>query len=146
MALPKLLSDKDWEKIELYMKAGASQARVAESFNISHETLRKRFKEKYGEDYKNVNESLRRTGELLIEATQFQKALAGNTQLLIWLGKVRCSQKEPEFTPTVAPLQDDIDKDHVIMQLRYKLDRLKNLLGKDGEAFKGELGQTENKS
>lgn len=86
----------DWEKFELYVKAGASQKRIAESFGIEPDTLRSRVKEKYGVDYTTYATSLKTTGELLIEAVQFQQALAGNTKMLIWLGKVRLGQKEPD--------------------------------------------------
>lgn len=120
----KDFTPQEWDKIELYMKAGATQKRIAEAFRVETDTLRTKFKERYGDSYHNVNESFRRTGELLIEATQFQKALGGNISMLIWLGKVRCGQREPELLSAVPPQQVQIDKDHIIMQLQHKIQTL----------------------
>ncbi len=121
----KEFTSNEWEKIELYMKSGATQKRIAESFGMEPDTLRARLQEKYGDSYHNINESFRRSGELLIEATQFQKALQGNVQLLIWLGKVRCGQKDPDHASILPPNQNNIDKDHLIMRLQHQLDSLK---------------------
>jgi hypothetical protein len=126
--MSKSFTAQEWEKIELYMKAGATQKRIAESFHVDVDTLRAKFKDRYGEDYSAVSESFRRTGELLIEATQFQKAISGNISMLIWLGKVRCGQRESEIISTTSPLQTDIDKDHIIMQLNHKIKMMSNLI------------------
>ena len=111
----------DWDKVNLYLKAGASQKKIAESLGIDRDTLRDRVKEKYGEDYSAYSASLHSMGELLIEVTQFQKALSGNIQMLLWLGKIRLGQKEPDLINTKAPSQEDINKDHIIMELQHKL-------------------------
>lgn len=129
--LRKEFTDIDWERIELYMKAGADHKRIAESFGLEPETLRIRIRERYGEPYQKVNDTFKRRGELLIEATQFQKALSGNVQMLLWLGKIRCGQKEPENVNNIPPNQSEIDKDHVIMQLKHKIQQMSELLGKD---------------
>jgi hypothetical protein len=134
----KILTERDWEKIELYMKAGATQIRIAEAFGMERDTLRKKIQQRYDEDYAVVVNRFRTTGELLIEATQFQKALAGNIQLLIWLGKIRCGQREPDNVATLPPAQNEIDKDHVIMELQHKIETLNELLAKYGHEREAE--------
>ena len=114
----------DWAKFELYLKAGATQTKIAKSFGIDPETLSYRVKDHYGMSYTDYSTSLHSTGELLIEATQFQKALAGNIQMLLWLGKIRCGQREPEMVSSIPPQQEYIDKDHVIMQLQHQITTL----------------------
>ncbi len=54
------------------------------------------------------------------------KALSGNTQLLIWLGKVKLGQREPDMLSATPSNQDDIDKDQIIMQLQHKITELEN--------------------
>lgn len=85
-----------WDKVELYLMSGASQKKIADSLGIHQDTLRDRVKEKYGVDYSTYSTSKSQTGELLLEAAQMQKALKGNTQMQIWLGKVKLGQREPE--------------------------------------------------
>lgn len=116
--MPKAFKELDWDKINLYLKAGATQTRIAESLGINRDTLRDRVKEKYGVEYSAYSASMRSTGELLIEATQLQKALAGNITMLLWLGKVKLGQKEPDSISTIAVNQAEIDKDHEIMRLK----------------------------
>jgi hypothetical protein len=126
MGEEKEFTNKEWDRIELYMKAGASQKRIAESFGICTATLKNKVFKRYGENYEAVCRGFNTMGELLIEATQFQKALGGNIQLLIWLGKIRCGQREPEIISTIPPAQENIDKDHIIMQLKHKIRQLES--------------------
>lgn len=116
----------DWDKIEFYLKAGATQKKIAQSLCISEDTLRSRVKKKYEMDYSVFSASLQSKGELLIEVKQFEKALSGNIQMLLWLGKIRCNQRESHITSTISPIQNEIDKDHIIMQLHHRITELEN--------------------
>lgn len=111
----------DWEKLELYLKSGCTQETICKNFGISDDALRAQVKKKYNQEYQDFAGSLRSEGIALIEATQMKKALQGNITMLLWLGKIRCNQREPEPIQYLAPKQDDIDKDHRIMELEYKL-------------------------
>lgn len=132
------LTPKDWEKIELYMKAGATASRIADSLGIDKGALATKVKQRYGEDFAKIYAQFKCTGELLIEATQFQRAIAGNIQMLLWLGKVRLGQREPDNVSYIPPAQESIDRDHLIMQLKYKIQIQQDLLEKYG--YKPEAG------
>jgi hypothetical protein len=54
------------------------------------------------------------------------KALSGNAQMLIYLGKVRLGQREPEMIQNLAVNQHQIDQSHLIMQLQHEIEQLKN--------------------
>ena len=84
----------DWEKVDLYLKAGCTQENIAKSLGFSVDKLHARVRSDKGMEYTEYAERLRSTGVMLIEATQLQKALQGNITMLMWLGKVRCGQKE----------------------------------------------------
>ena len=116
----------DWKKIELYMKAGASAKRIAESFAVDLKFFEEEIKKRYGEEIYKIHSKFDVTGQLLIEAAQFQKALSGNVQMLMWLGKIRCGQKEPDSVSAIPPGQEEIDKDHIIMELNHKLSLLES--------------------
>lgn len=117
----KELLPKDWEKIELYLKSGAKPWCIAKAFHLSNTDFKKALEEKYRKGWEDIVDMFDNVGVALLEATQFQKALAGNVTMLIWLGKVRCGQREPELTNTTPPAQNEIDKDHLIMELQHRI-------------------------
>lgn len=114
----------EWEKLDLYLKAGSTQKKICLSFNVDPETLNRHIKNKYGKNFSDYSASLRSTGEMLIEAVQFQKAMSGNISMLMWLGKVRLGQKEPENIIAAAN-QPFIDQSHTIMRLEHEIFELK---------------------
>lgn len=116
----------NWELVELYIKSGCSQVKIAASLFIDEDTLRARVKDKYGMDYSAFSAALRREGEMLIEAKQFQKAMSGYWPALQWLGKVKLGQREPELSSQLAANQTQIDQTHRIMQLEHEISMLKN--------------------
>ena len=115
----------NWDLVELYVKSGCSQVKIAQSLFIDRDTLRDRVKEKYGMDYSAFSAALCSEGEILVEAQQFQKAMKGYWPALLWLGKIRCGQREPETTHHLAANQASIDQTHLIMQLQHEIEKLK---------------------
>lgn len=136
--MAKELIEKDWEKVELYLKAGAKPWNIAKSLCLSNADFKKALEERYKKGWEEIVESYDSVGTMLIEATQFQKALAGNVTMLIWLGKVRCGQREPELITTIPPAQAEIDKDHLIMQLQHQNNELSTKI----EEMKEKLSQS----
>lgn len=122
MALKKEIN---WDLVELYVKSGCSQQKIADSLCIHRETLADHTKEKYGKDWSTFSTALRSEGDMLIEAQQFQKAAKGYWPALQWLGKVRLGQREPELLNVLAANQPQIDQTHRIMELEHEIERLK---------------------
>ena len=116
----------NWDLVELYVKSGATQLKIARSLKISDDTLRRRVKKKYKKDYAVFAAELQSEGDVLIEAQQFQKAMKGYWPALLWLGKVRLGQREPEMTQMLAVNQKEIDQSAYIMQLEHEIVKLKN--------------------
>lgn len=116
----------NWDVVELYIKSGCSQTKIAESLFIEPDTLRARVKEKYDMDYSVFSVALRSEGEMLIEAQQFQKAMKGYWPALQWLGKVKLGQREPELLNQMAANQAHIDQTHTIMQLQHRIAELES--------------------
>lgn len=105
----------DWELVELMLEAGANQKQIAMAFNIHPETLRNQFKKEYDQDFSCYSASKLQYGDAVLLAAQYQKALKssspGNTQMLIYLGKVRLGQKENNepIVPNHEELKNIID-------------------------------------
>jgi hypothetical protein len=118
--------DINWEMIELYMKAGCSQINIAKSLYIDRDTLRDRVKDRYGKDYSAVSAAFCSEGEMLIEAQQLQKAMKGYWPALLWLGKIRCGQKEPENMQMIPPHEDSLALRHENMILKSQIEKLLN--------------------
>ncbi len=115
----------NWQTVEMYIKSGCSQVKIAQSLFIDEDTLRARVKEKYGMEYSAFSASLRSEGDMLIEAKQMEKAMKGYWPALLWLGKVRLGQKEPELLNQLAANQTQLDQTHRIMELEHQLAELK---------------------
>ena len=119
-------SPSDWKKIELFLKSNASAADIARAMSCEIGMFKKRVEKHYdGMPYTQVQDWFAKSGDALLLAKQFQLAIQGNVKLLIWLGKVRLGQKECGDTSSTSPEQEDIDKDHEIMQLKNELKKLK---------------------
>lgn len=114
----------NWKEFELYAKAGCPQYKIAECLGIDRDTLRDRAVKHYKKDYSAISAHFRSKGDLSIEVRQYQKAMDGNITMLIYLGKVKLGQKEPDSMSTIPPGIEEIHKDHLIMELQYKIKQL----------------------
>lgn len=83
----------DWNKLDRLLEAGCDLMQACGALGISHDTMHRRLKEK-GTDFANYAKDKRSKGDGLLLISQMKKALEGNTQMLIWLGKNRLGQKE----------------------------------------------------
>jgi len=115
----------NWDVVELFLKSGCKQNKICEHLGLSTDCIQRRVKEKYGMDYTALADKLRSEGELMIEAQQFQKAMKGYWPALLWLGKVKLGQREPDQAQSLAANQPQIDQSHRIMELEYQLAELK---------------------
>ena len=125
MAMGRPEKPINWDLLDLYLKAGCSRKKIAEAFHITTETLSYRVEEKYGVNFSTYSSNLCSEGDILIEAQQYQKAMKGYWPALLWLGKVRCGQREPELISLMAANQTSIAQSHENMRLRAELDALK---------------------
>lgn len=92
----KPYKDIDWAKFERYVQASVPQIKIAEVFGVTRDTLRRRAEDHYGIKYDAIYASLHSEGDALLHAVQMQKALNGNIQMLMFLGKVRLGQQEAQ--------------------------------------------------
>lgn len=87
---PKLkapVTDKDFETFESLCKIQCTLHEIAAFFDIDTNTLESRVRERYGRKFSEVFKDKRQLGNVSLRRKQYEKALEGNTTMLIWLGK-----------------------------------------------------------
>jgi hypothetical protein len=119
----------NWELVDKFLESGCTQKQIANSIGVDVNTLHDRFIKQYGCSYTDYSDRKCQYGEALLLAAQMKKALAGNTQMLIWLGKVRLGQREPESLINIPPNDKDLDEKFALLkenkQLKDELDAFK---------------------
>ena len=96
---PKILNDEDWKKVNSFLQAQCEGSKIARYFGMSPDTLYDKVVEKYGEEYGISTFSAyadikRGEGVELLRRKQFDKAMGGDSTMLIWLGKQILGQKD----------------------------------------------------
>jgi len=97
----------DWAKVDDLLIAGCTGAEVASYFDMHPNTFYDRVMDKHGICFTEYSTKKKKTGESILRAHQYAKALGitkeGDNTLLIWLGKQRLQQRE---TPEAAEATD----------------------------------------
>jgi hypothetical protein len=86
----------DWNEVDELLMAGCNGTQVAAWFDVHHDTIYNRCKEEKGVSWSVYSLKKREKGNSVILKAQFKVAKEGDKTMLIWLGKQRCEQREPE--------------------------------------------------
>jgi hypothetical protein len=84
----------DWSQVAEWLKEGSNGVQVAARLGICADTLYRRCEEAHGMTFTAYSQEKRATGDSLLHAAQFKKALRGDSQMLKHLGEWRLGQKE----------------------------------------------------
>ena len=84
----------DWDIVDNYLKKGLPGTKIADAIGVYPDTLYNRCEAEKGTTFSAYSQQKRTNGDALLHAAQFDKALEGDTSLLIFLGKVRLEQRE----------------------------------------------------
>jgi uncharacterized protein YfbU (UPF0304 family) len=90
------------DKLKSAAKYQASDKDLASQFNLSLDQLKN--------NYGKIIDKARAQGKEALRIMQFEKAMQGDTKMLIWLGKQYLSQSDnPQFTAEniILPFNDD---------------------------------------
>lgn len=118
MARPQ--KEINWDIVEKKMEAGCSAKEIAGGI-CSLDTFYDRFKEKYGKSFGDYYDDFYSAGDANLRFTQYMKALAGNNNMLMLLGRERLGQgKEQE---KISPFDDILALRHENMILRSELEK-----------------------
>jgi hypothetical protein len=115
----------NWDVVEKKVEAGCSAKEIYECV-VDSDTFYRRFKEHFGENFADYSARIKSAGPGNIRFTQYMKALAGNTNMLMLLGRELLGQgKEPE---RISPFEDAIAERHELMILRSQVQKLREQL------------------
>lgn len=84
-----------WKRFEDLCECQCTQEEIAGKLGIARDTLIRRVKQEYGEDYKTVYKRFSSVGLGSLRSYQFAQAKT-NTSMAIFLGKVLLKQKEDD--------------------------------------------------
>lgn len=116
------LSEIDWKRVDLYLKAGCLGTEIAPHFGICEDTLYRRCEAKFGMTFSAYSRQKKSVGEANLRVKQYDSAMGGNTTLLIWLGKQRLDQRDSDKEKDkLPPLDAIVEKDNENMSLKAQL-------------------------
>ena len=94
----------DWDIARNLCEAHCTQAEVAAKLNINISTLKDRCIQEQGIEFAQFYKQWKDVGNSSLRAVQYAKAIKGDNQLLIWLGKNRLNQVDrQEIQVNVRP-------------------------------------------
>jgi len=119
MARPK--KEINWELVEKRMEAGCTAREITAAVRVDLDTFYNRFKEQFGKGFGDYSDDFYSAGDANLKFTQYMKALSGNNNMLMLLGRERLGQgKEQE---KVSPYEDIIALRHENMMLRAQMQK-----------------------
>lgn len=90
----------DWKKVEEMLMANCHGTEISAYYDMHPDTFYRRVEEEYGMGFTAFSAEKKRKGDILLRQAQYSKAIKGDNTMLIWLGKLRLDQKDPEHTPS----------------------------------------------
>ena len=85
MARPR--KEIDFNEFEKLCAMQCTAEEIAGWFSVSVDTIERRVKEHYDCGFAEIFKEKRGTGKISLRRAMFQKAIEGNTAMLIWLSK-----------------------------------------------------------
>jgi hypothetical protein len=92
MARPKV--DIDWERVNELLEADCEGTEIAAHLGIVPETLYRRCELDHNISFSKYLQEKKAKGNSLLKEKQFEKALSGDSGMLVWLGKNRLGQAD----------------------------------------------------
>lgn len=121
----------DWNKVDRLLQADCKGTEIAGHLGIHPNTFYHRVEVEKGCGFTEYSSSKKLDGDALLRASQYQKAMTGNTTMQIWLGKQRLGQKDHEDTKYTAPNDSELTLSlNLIKENQHLKDQIKDLRSK----------------
>ena len=92
MARPK--ADIDWKRVDELLEADCEGTEIAAHLGLVPDTLYKRCQEDNKLRFSDYLRQKKAKGNSLLKEKQFEKAISGDSGMLVWLGKNRLNQSD----------------------------------------------------
>lgn len=86
----------NWDEVSEFLKAGCTGVEIAASLGMCPDNLYSRCEKENNVEFSVYSAQKRADGNALLRKAQYDKALTKDNMMLIWLGKQRLDQREPE--------------------------------------------------
>lgn len=123
---PKLkgpTTEEDFEVFESLCKIQCTMHEIAAFFNCDTDTLAKRVQQYYGGKFSVIFRGYRKRGLVSLRRVQYEKAIAGNVPLLVWLGKQYLGQSEEPGEYDKDPPDDERSDEEVETEILRRMKR-----------------------
>ncbi len=124
----------DWDQVDKLLISGCTGTEIASSIGCCPDTLYDRTEQEKGVLFSEYSRQKKEKGDTLLRQAQFAKAAKGDNTMLIWLGKLRLGQRDPDKSDTFV-----LSQEAAAQAMAQILDKTKNPLNKD-EPLKSEWG------
>lgn len=108
----------DWVDAAKLAEAGCSGTEIAAVFRVEADTLYKLCKKQLNINWTDFFKQSYRTGNAWLKKAQYDKALKGNTQMLMWLGEQRLDQYQHQAINVTTTALDFDPKNCTLEQLK----------------------------
>jgi hypothetical protein len=88
----------DWKLVDSLLMKDNDGTEIASHFDMHPDTFYRRIQEQYDMGFTEYQQRLKSKGNSFLKSKQFDKAMEGNVQMLIFLGKTRLKQVETQAT------------------------------------------------
>lgn len=107
----------DWKRVDDMIMAGCNGLEIAPHFNIHYTSFYDKIQKEYGMTFTEYSAQLYPKGDSLLRIKQFEKAMKGDNQMLMLLGKERLKQQaitDQKITVNIIKEKpyDDSKSDH----------------------------------
>lgn len=84
----------DWKIVDSLLIAGCEGVEIAANLGIRQDTLYDATVRQKGMSWTEYSTEKRKKGDSLLRTKQFEKAMKGDTTMMVWLGKNRLKQRD----------------------------------------------------
>lgn len=100
----------DWKKVDHLLMAGCKGTEICPHFDMHPNTFYSKVEEQYKVSFTEYSRIKREQGDSLLRVKQYEKALEKDNTMMIWLGKQRLEQREPDTKPPEHRHETDMEK------------------------------------
>lgn len=99
----------DWNLVDELLMADCTGVEIAPHFDMSVYTFYDRIRDEFGMNLTEYSFIKKSQGDACLRKRQYDKALDGDTSMLIWLGKNRLRQKDRETDKELEEIKAKLD-------------------------------------
>ena len=114
----------DWKMVDENLEAGCNGTEIAAALGMHPDTFYNKVMSEKGAGFTAYAQEKRASGDKLLKKAQFDTALGRNKEadntMLIWLGKQRLNQREPDQPVKEIPNDAKNDLEKKLLESEYK--------------------------